>query len=68
MKQDYVRGMISGIRFFLVRSSYTVDIVSRLLTINRKERVVCPEIRASLLLTLVFVVCAKVCWAIYRRL
>jgi hypothetical protein len=48
MKQDYVRGMISGIRFFLVspNSISAIKLIS-LLTSNRKEQVVYPETHVS---------------------
>jgi hypothetical protein len=48
-RQDYVRGMISGIRFFLVSEQHPRDapISCPLLTDIRKEPVAYPEIRVS---------------------
>lgn len=42
-KQDYVRGMIAGIRFFLVRSRSFAFLLISLLTPSRNERTVCQE-------------------------
>jgi hypothetical protein len=58
-KQDYVKGMIAGIRFFLV-SKRPGSLEMSLLIVCRNEQSVCRRIPGSLWHTWLYVACAEV--------
>jgi hypothetical protein len=69
MKQDYVRGMIAGIRYFLVSHALHFQLISLpQLTVCRKGLNACQETHVSLWRTSVYDECAKASWAIFPRL